>query len=277
MKYAIYRLIPRLFLSRIFYYLARIENYYFKNSLIFIFSKITGANCDFAARKNLYEYKSLLDFFTRELADGAREINSDENAIVSPVDGRVAIYGDINNQQLFQAKNHKYSLSALLNCPIQAKKYESGKTITIYLAPDDYHRIHAPVDCVLQSMSFCPGDKHSVAINLLEKIDGLFIANERLVCNFSSARGEFSLVMVGALNVGSIATVWSGELKNNIEDGNFYFYPDGNISFKKGDEIGRFNLGSTVILCFEEGFNLQFDNPKIATKEKIHLGEKIAV
>lgn len=272
MRLGVYRLIPRALCSRLFYFISRIELTWIKNCIIWIYCKITGAKTDFAAEKNPYSYRSLNDFFTRALADGARSIDEEEKVLVSPVDGRCAVYGNIENGRLFQAKTRDYSLAALLNSQRFADCFQNGKTLTLYLAPDDYHRIHMPCDGRLVMMSFCPGDRHSVALDLLEKIPNIFAANERLVLHFETDFGAMALVMVGALNVSSIETPWSGALYDQGD--NFYSY-DPPLFFKKGQEIGRFNLGSTVILCFPENA-LDFLNDKLATGDKIKMGEKIA-
>lgn len=272
MNYWLYKTLPKKLLSNMMYRLSRVESENVKNIIIHFYCKITKADTSFAEEKNPYAYTSLNAFFTRKLASGARSINTNPNMIVSPVDGRTAIYGPIKQGQLFQAKARKYSLSALLNDKKISEQYENGNSITLYLAPDDYHRVHAPCDCQLISMSFCPGNKHSVALDLLEKIPALFAGNERLVCHFKTPFGNMALIMVGALNVSSIQTVWAGELKN--QENNHYHY-DEPITFKKGDELGQFNLGSTVILCFEHA--IHWHNDKIDTQEKIRMGEALAM
>lgn len=271
MNLTFYRLLPRKALSQLMYKLARIESPFWKNHIIRSYQKITGAGTDFAAEKNPLAYKSLNDFFTRALEAGARPIDSGMRTIVSPVDGRCAIFGRIEKGQLFQAKSQSYSLAALLNDADYAAQFKGGCTATLYLAPDDYHRIHQPLDGELTGMSFCPGDKHSVALNLLEHIPNLFAGNERLVCRFSTDAGEMALVMVGALNVSSIATVWHGELHDNGD--NHYHYSPAKL-YKKGAEIGRFNLGSTVILCFANP-NISLNNAKLQSGEKIRMGEAL--
>ncbi|SUO96218.1 Phosphatidylserine decarboxylase proenzyme [Suttonella ornithocola] len=267
-----YKLLPRKLLSQLMYKIARIKQPTVKNAIIWSYQKITKANTDFAAEKNPYAYPTLNAFFTRALAPNERPIDTDTQCIVSPVDGRCAIFGDITKGKLYQAKTQSYTLSALLNSHQQAEKYEGGKAVTLYLAPDDYHRIHMPCDGKLTAMSFCPGDKHSVALDLLEKIPNIFSANERLVCHFETEFGAMALIMVGALNVSSIETVWQGEMKDN-GDNHYQYNPP--LNFRKGEEIGRFNLGSTVILCFAN-LKIDFSNPKLSSGDKIHMGEYIA-
>lgn len=271
MNLALYKLIPRALLTKAFYHLSRMNTPPVKNAMIWGYQKITGANTHFAAEKNPYHYKNLNDFFTRALADGERPIDGAADSLISPVDGRCAIWGKIEAGQLYQAKTRQYSLAALLNSNQRAQAFEGGTTATLYLAPDDYHRIHMPCDGRLIAMSFCPGDRHSVALDLLEHIPNLFAANERLVCHFETEFGQMALVMVGALNVSSIETVWHGEV-NDSGDNHYRYSPA--KTFKKGDEIGRFNLGSTVILCFSANM-VELMNPKLSNGNKIYMGEAL--
>ncbi len=271
MNYAFYKRLPRKWLSQQMYRLARIRNRPVKNTIIWLYQKITNAKTDFAKEKNPYHYRDLNDFFTRELADGARPVDPSPDALISPVDGRCAICGRIEEGQLFQAKQQRYSLEALLNSAKYAQTLKDGSTVTLYLAPDDYHRIHMPCAGQLTAMSFCPGDKHSVALDLLEKIPNLFAGNERLVCHFETEFGRMAMVMVGAMNVSSIETVWHGEL--HTAENNHYTY-DPALSFAKGEEIARFNLGSTVILCFEKDA-IELDSALLESGEKIRMGERI--
>lgn len=273
MFYYYYRLLPRKLLSRLFYWLARIKIVWIKNVLIRGFCFVTKANTDFAAEKDPFAYPTLNAFFTRTLAADARPIDAAPESIISPVDGRCAYHHTIENGLMIQAKSQRYSLAALLNSYELAQAYESGTAITLYLAPDDYHRVHMPCDGHLVSMTFCPGDKHSVALDLLEKIPLLFAGNERLVCHFETELGKMSVIFVGALNVSSISTVWHGIVSDNGAD-NHYFYPEKPF-FAKGAELGQFNLGSTVILCFQSQ-QIDWQNEKLNNRDKILMGEKIA-
>lgn len=272
MNITTYKLIPRKALSAIFYRLSRIECTWFKNFLIQQYIKRTHATTEFAKEKNPLAYKSLNDFFTRELADGARPIDMDPAHFISPVDARCAVYGDIAQGMLLQAKSQSYTLQALLNSQKIADRMNNGKTATLYLAPDDYHRIHMPCDGTLKTMIFCPGNKHSVALDLLEKIPNIFCGNERVVLIFDTPFGELAMVLVGALNVASISVSWQGEIRKSGD--NHYDYSKTPLHFKKGEEIACFNLGSTVILCWANA-QLQWANPKLATGEKIRMGEHI--
>ncbi|UJF25113.1 archaetidylserine decarboxylase [Suttonella sp. R2A3] len=273
MNKALYTLIPRRLMSQLMFRLARIEQPQIKNAIIKSYMRITGARTDFAAEKDPLSYHSLNDFFTRALADGARPIDDNPGHIISPVDGRCAIHEQLSAETLLQAKGMPYSLAALLGSEDWAQPFIGGSAATLYLAPDDYHRIHMPYPGTLQAMRFCPGDKHSVALSLLDKIPNIFAGNERAVCLFNTDLGKMAVVMVGALNVSSISTVWHGDVLNAAD--NTYDYREQTLSFNKGEEIGRFNLGSTVILLFEPQA-IDWANDKLECGEKIYMGEAIA-
>ena len=164
MNIHLHTLIPRRLSSAVMYRLARVKTRFLKNAIIRAYTKITGANTDFAAEKDPYAYATLNDFFTRALAAGARPIDADNAAIVSPVDGRCAHYGAVQDGMTLQAKGLPYSVEALLGSREWADAFAGGSTATLYLAPDDYHRIHMPCDGRLLAMRFCPGDKHSVSL-----------------------------------------------------------------------------------------------------------------
>lgn len=274
MKLALYKLIPRNLVTQGMYRLARITRpSWLKNIIIKIYILITGADTSFAIEKNPYHYKSLNDFFTRALADNVRPINPDSSQLTSPVDGRCAEFGAIEANKLVQAKNILYTLEQLLDDPALAQQFYHGQTATLYLAPDDYHRIHMPCDGQLRNMRFCPGEKHSVSLSLLDKIPNIFAENERAVCVFETNFGLMAMVLVGALNVSSIETVWHGELHDNGD--NYYDYSKEQHFFKKGTEIGRFNLGSTVILIFANP-KISWQSQKLQSSDKILMGQPIA-
>ena len=274
MNIHLYTLIPRRLSSALMYRLARVKTRFLKNAIIRAYMKITGANMDFAAEKNPYAFATLNDFFTRALAAGARPIEADNAAIVSPVDGRCAHYGAVQDGMTLQAKGLPYSVEALLGSAEWADAFAGGSTATLYLAPDDYHRIHMPCDGRLLALRFCPGDKHSVSLSLLGRIPGIFSGNERAVCLFETPCGKMAVVMVGALNVSSIETVWQGELHDRGSR-NLYDYSAEDLRFAKGAEIGRFNLGSTVILFFEKDV-LGWKRDVLERATKIRMGEAIA-
>lgn len=274
MKTSLYHLIPRKLTSSLMYRLARVENPLLKNLIIRAYMRITGANTDFAREKNPLAYRHLNDFFTRALAEGVRPVDEDARSIVSPVDGRCAIWQTIDFKTLFQAKNIEYEIGELLGDASLADRYVHGESATLYLAPDDYHRIHMPCDGKLVGMRFFPGDKHSVSLALLDKIPGIFTGNERVAAWFETPFGLMTMVFVGALNVSSIETVWHGVVRKNAQ-GDVYHYGDAAMHFAKGEEVARFNLGSTVILFFPEK-SVRWNQQALANQKKILMGQQIA-
>ena len=277
MNIHLYVLIPRRLTTALMHCLARIEKpCWLKNRIIAAYSRITGANTDFAAEKNPCAYRNLNDYFTRALAEGVRPVTPENSAITSPVDGRCATYGTVDADTILQAKGLPYRVASLLGSEEWAAYFAGGSSATLYLAPDDYHRIHMPCDGQLLAMRFCPGDKHSVALPLLDKIPNLFAGNERAVCLFETPFGKMTLVLVGALNVSSIETVWHGVIHDGGSDSrNDYDYRTANLHYAKGAEIGRFNLGSTVILFFENSV-IAWKRAALDDGRKIRMGETIA-
>ncbi|MBS9777764.1 MAG: phosphatidylserine decarboxylase [Gammaproteobacteria bacterium] len=270
MNVTFHSLLPKKLLSATMYRLARIQQPTFKNIAIRSFMAATGANLNDAQRKNYRDYDSLLDFFTRELAPKARPITQSENNIACPVDGRVAHVGDIKNGQIFQIKGHSYSLQDLVG-EDYAPEYETGQATTIYLAPFDYHRIHSPLSGKLKRARYIPGELNSVSITLLDKISGLFAKNERLVLEFEDNRGNtFLMVLVGAVNVGSIETVFHGEICPN-DFSESLDLPAKDETIEKGAEIGRFNLGSTIIFITKPNQVVW----NLSDGQKTKMGEKI--
>ena len=224
-----------------------------------------------AADSNIASYASFNDFFTRALKDGARPLASAE--LICPVDGAISQFGAIKGKQIFQAKGHDYSSTALLGGDAAlAECFDDGSFATLYLSPKDYHRIHMPCNGRLQRMIYVPGELFSVNPTTARAVPGLFARNERVVCIFESASGPFALVLVGATIVGSMATVWHGVV--NAERGGElceWRYDDQAVNLQQGAEMGRFLLGSTVVLLFPKG-PLQF-NPAWAPGRAIRMGE----
>lgn len=271
MNATFHALLPKKLLSAIMYRVARIQQPLLKNVIIRLFMRATGANLDDAARKHIDDYVSLLDFFTRELTAQARPLAADENSIICPVDGRVAHIGDIANEQIFQIKGHSYSLSNLVG-EDYSQSYYNGQAGTIYLAPFDYHRIHMPMRGQLLRARYIPGELNSVSITLLDKIAGLFAKNERVVLEFAADNGKtFLMVLVGAVNVGSIETVFHGEICPNDYSQSLDLAAN-NEWLDKGDELGRFNLGSTIIFITPERHHTW----KISDNQKTRLGQLMA-
>ena len=224
-----------------------------------------------AANPDIASYKSFNEFFTRPLKDGARP--QAEAAFISPVDGAISQFGPIERDQIFQAKGHSYSTTALVGGDRElAAQFENGSFATLYLSPRDYHRIHMPCDGKLTRMIYVPGELFSVNPTTARGVPGLFARNERVVCVFESAFGPFVLTLVGATIVGSMATVWHG-MVNPPRPGvvREWRYDEQNIMLKKGDEMGRFLLGSTVVMLFPKN-NLAF-NPDWSPTRTIRMGE----
>jgi len=219
------------------------------------FIKKYDINMSEAKLKNAEDYKTFNDFFTRELNDGARIIDGDESTLCYPVDGAISQQGDIDDGRLIQAKGFDYSLETLLGGSYNtAKPFQGGKFSCIYLAPKDYHRIHMPMDATLREMIFVPGDLFSVNPLTANNVPNLFSRNERVVAIFDTKSGPMAMVLVGATIVASIETTWAGTITSSRKKGIFReSYPaDGAdaIIFEKGDEMGRFKLGSTVVSVF---------------------------
>ncbi len=233
-----------------------------------------GVNMAEAANPDIASYTSFNDFFTRALQPGARPLAQAD--LICPVDGAISQFGAIDKDQIFQAKGHSYSITALVGGDAtQAARFENGHFATLYLSPRDYHRIHMPCAGQLTRMVHVPGDLFSVNPTTARGVPGLFARNERVVCFFDSANGPFVLVLVGATIVGSMATVWHGQV-NPPRTGvlRHWDYPAGKVSLQKGEEMGRFLLGSTVVMLFPKG-PLRF-NPEWAPARAIRLGEAMA-
>ncbi len=234
-----------------------------------------GVNMNEAEKPDIGNYATFNDFFTRALRADARPIAHAD--FICPVDGAISQFGAIRNDQIFQAKGHQYSTTALLaGDAALAESFMDGSFATLYLSPRDYHRIHMPCDGQLKSMCHVPGDLFSVNPLTAEGVPGLFARNERVVCEFESeAVGRFVLVLVGATIVGSMATTWHG-IVNPPRSGavRSWRYDEQNIALRQGEEMGRFLLGSTVVMLFPTG-KLDF-NPQWTAGNTVRLGEFMA-
>jgi len=231
-------------------------------------------NMSEAVNPDIGSYETFNDFFTRPLKAGARPIAHSD--LVCPVDGAISQFGPIAQGQIFQAKGHQFSTTALIGGDSKAAaEYANGSFANIYLSPRDYHRIHMPCDGKLVRMVYIPGDLFSVNPTTARGVPNLFARNERVVCFFESAAGNFVLTLVGATIVGSMATVWHGTI-NPPRPGEIqtWDYQDKNIVLKKGEEMGRFMLGSTVVLLFPQS-DLRF-NPAWKPTAGVRLGEVMA-
>lgn len=199
-------------------------------------------------------YASFNDFFTRELKPGARPLADAAEYVLSPADGAISQIGRISEDRIFQAKDREFTATQLLGGDAQAAaRFEGGAFATIYLSPKDYHRVHMPAAGDLQATRYIPGDLFSVNQVTAENVDGLFARNERLACLFDGPHGAFASVMVGAMIVAGIETVWQGRVEAHKPAPVRHRFGHGEHVFEAGDEMGRFFLGSTVVLLFEPG------------------------
>ena len=247
---ALQHIIPQHLLSKLMWKLTRCEYKWLLKLVLPLFIRKFKVNMDEAKNPDWKSYASFNYFFTRELKEDAREISSEKKAIASPVDGAVSQLGEIKDDLIFQAKGHAYSLTQLLGDREDlAEIFKDGQFNTIYLSPKDYHRIHMPIDGTLKEMIHVPGELFSVNPTTVENVPALFARNERVVCLFDTAAGPMAMILVGAIFVGSIETVWHGEVTPpTCKDIRNWKYDDKELSYIKGQEMGRFNMGSTVIL-----------------------------
>ncbi len=243
-------LVPQHLLTALVWRIARIRHKATKNFLITKFVAMYDVDVDDVSKRIPDDFATFNDFFTRELRDAARPVTGDSRSIVSPVDGTVSLAGTIQGDSVIQAKGIDYTLADLLAADIdEANAYLDGSFATIYLAPYNYHRVHAPIDGQLVSANYVPGDLFSVNQATVSSVRGLFRRNERLIMRFLTEQGPATLIFVGALNVGSISTPWSGEIRPRkrgvVEALNL---SRASTTLKKGDLLGWFNMGSTVIM-----------------------------
>jgi len=244
-------LIPQHGLSRLIHRITRIRTTWFKNRLIRGFCWIYAVDTAEARMKVPEHYISFNAFFTRSLKASARVLPVDPLILASPVDGTISQIGDIERGSIFQAKGYRYDTEKLLGDAETAQAFDGGSFATIYLAPYNYHRIHMPVSGHLEEMRYLPGRLFSVNQATVSCVSKLFTRNERVACRFSTPAGAMGIVLVGALNVGSIETLWAGEVAPaSPRKPSLMRYRKGSISLARGDEMGRFNMGSTVILLF---------------------------
>ena len=270
--------LPQHFLSRIVLRVTRIRMWPVKNLLIRSFLRGFKVNMREAALPNPLQYPSFNAFFTRALRHGARATDIDPGALVSPVDGTVSQIGRLDGSKLLQAKGHDYTLEALLDgAPEWAQRFTGGAFATLYLAPYNYHRIHMPIAGTLRAAWFVPGKLFSVNAVTAAAVPGLFAKNERVVCVFEDGPRAFAMVLVGALFVGSIATVWHGDVAPRSPPQRADLPLDTSrspLKLSKGAEMGRFNMGSTVILLTPP--DLLNWLPKFATGSRVEVGQMLA-
>ncbi|MGB1237778.1 MAG: archaetidylserine decarboxylase [Pseudomonadales bacterium] len=248
------KIVPQHLISRAVGLLAECRIKCFKNQLIGWFIAKYNVDMSLAVRQQPQEFVNFNDFFTRELRDGARPISEDD--LVFPADGAISQLGDIKDGRIFQAKGRDFSLSAILGGdPKLVEQFQGGRFATIYLSPRDYHRVHMPISGKLIETIYIPGDLYSVNQTTAENIDELFARNERLVAIFDTEAGPMAMILVGAMIVAGIETPWSGQVcprgKALLRE---HFAPTQreDIVIQKGEEMGRFKLGSTVVMLFAE-------------------------
>lgn len=264
--------LPHHAISWLMFKLARVERVSIKNLAIRIYTRLNQVNMSEAVIDNKYAYTSLNAFFTRALKPECRPFCEDSTKWLCPVDGSVSQAGPILDGRIFQAKGHDYSLLELLGGDeASAQYFRNGRFATLYLSPRDYHRIHMPVAGKLTKMCYIPGRLFSVATHTVNQIPRLFARNERLVCHFDTVQGPMAMILVGAINVSAIETVWHGlvnddGLKNTL-------YEEGEVTLRRGDEMGRFNLGSTVIVLSTDEIDWE---PDIAPGNTVRLGQALA-
>ena len=248
---------PKHLLSRLVGKLAEAEMGSVTTFFIKTFIKQYNVDMSEALYEDPTHYRSFNAFFTRPLKPDVRTIDDNENVLIHAVDGTVSQFGDINSDRIFQAKGHDFSLTTLLGGkPEVAAPFKNGKFATIYLAPRDYHRIHMPVEGTLTDMIYVPGELFSVNPLTAQNIPGLFARNERVVALFDTPVGKMAMVLVGATIVASIETVWSGTVTppagKNVQHWSYEKDSEAAVKLEKGAELGRFKLGSTIVVCFEK-------------------------
>lgn len=240
--------VPQHRISHIIGKMSSSENIVIRTIMIQTFKAKYNVDLSIAAQQNAFKYNSFNDFFTRSLKANVRLVDVSKNSIVSPADGIISQIGSITNINIIQAKNHSFSVENLIGDMKKARPFKDGKFATVYLSPSDYHRVHMPFSGTLTETIYIPGELFSVNPTTAESIPELFARNERMVCLFDTALGRMAVVLVGAMIVAGIETVVTGKIK-----------PTGQlelqrhqIKLEKGDELGRFYLGSTVIVLFEK-------------------------
>lgn len=270
-KITLQHLFPQHILSYLAGKLANCRFAPLKNLFIAIFCKVYKIDLSSAKIENPYAYSTFNAFFTRELKENARPIAQATDAIISPVDGTILQLGKISENQLINAKGFAFTIPELLGNTDAQAFFKNGSFAIIYLAPHNYHRVHAPIDSKLITMTHIPGKLFSVNPKTLQKIPNVFARNERVVNIFDTTIGPAAVILVGAMIVGSIETKWAGTIVGKkVVTRN---YKEQNISLNKGEELGKFKLGSTVILLFAEP-NIIW-NSNLTSDATVKMGEAL--
>ena len=269
-------ILPQHFLSRIVYALMRSETKWLKNLLIHLISRMAGINYGEALSPDPADYVSFNAWFTRALKPGARVFDPAPDAFLSPCDGTISETGSLKENRILQAKGKEYSLRDLLaNDPV-CGELTGGYFSTIYLSPRDYHRIHMPLSGRLQRMIHVPGRLFSVAPYTVRQVPRLFARNERVISIFETDAGPLVMVLVGAMLVSSTETVWAGEVTpTKNKEVTVKEYPDEEITLAKGEEMGRFNMGSTVILLMPPGALKSLAS--LGAGDAVRVGQKLGI
>ncbi len=267
-------ILPQHAISWCMYKLARVRYVPVKNFAIRIYAYLNPVNMQEAVIEDKYAYESLNAFFTRALKPEARPLDSASDSWICPVDGSVSQAGAIEDGRIFQAKGCDYSLLELLGGDdARAQHFHNGQFATLYLSPRDYHRIHIPVNAELEHMTYIPGRLFSVATHTVNTIPRLFARNERVACHFNTEHGPMAMILVGAINVSAMETVWHGHIKDTGSVSH-YDYVGQDVRLLRGEEMGRFNLGSTVIVL--SSATMSWDN-SISAGLEVKLGQRLAI
>jgi len=268
-------LLPHHGISRVAGWLATTNIRWVKSLFIEKFSSHYSVNMSEAAEENLDAYSSFNDFFCRALKPDARPIAEGDNILACPADGAISQLGNIEKDTIFQAKGKSFSATTLLGGDkALSERFSDGHFCTVYLSPKDYHRIHMPITGKLVSMNHVPGALFSVNPATVSNVDNLFARNERVACIFETEIGPVALVLVGAMIVASIETVWAGEIaprRNQVT--HFQYQTHDEINLNKGEEMGRFKLGSTVILLLPKGAGNWVD--RLTPGRTVTMGEPL--
>jgi phosphatidylserine decarboxylase len=267
--------LPHHALSQMMSKLTHCENKPFKNLFIKQIIKHYGVNMDEAREPDINAYFSFNAFFTRELKPGVRPLSTESNAIVCPADGAVSQAGDITDGKIFQAKGKSFTATDLLGGDAaRAEPFNNGVFTTIYLSPKDYHRLHMPLTGTLREMVHIPGRLFSVNTATTNSVPGLFARNERVTAIFDTDAGPMALILVGAIFVSSVETVWHGVVTPpSITSVQSWQYQNDAPTLKIGEEMGRFNMGSTIIVLFGKD-KAKWDT-EFKAEKTVKLGELI--
>ncbi len=268
-------ILPHHAISRLMFICARIRQPQIKNFIIRNYTRLNPVKMHEAIEEDMFAYEHLNAFFTRALKPECRPLDHDEQNWVCPVDGSVSQAQAIEDGKVFQAKGHRYDLLSLLGGDTDMEQYfHNGVFATIYLSPRDYHRIHMPVTGKLLKMIYIPGRLFSVANFTVNTIPGLFARNERCVCFFETADGPMVMILVGAINVSAMQTVWHDGIISARNNRITHFdYSKEDIRLQRGEEMGRFNLGSTVIVLATNELELA---PMMLAGNEVKLGQALA-